>query len=62
MSFLPQVEDDGEKATVDVTLHLDRLMKLLDDVVEQLPEEQGRTFENTHSMMEGYMRSLSLSA
>ena len=56
MSFSPQVEDDGEKATVDATLHLDRLRKLLDDVVEQLPEEQARTFENTHGMMEGYMR------
>ena len=56
MSFSPQVEDDGEKATVDATLHLDQLRKLLDDVVEELPEQQAHTFENTHDIMEGYMR------
>ena len=56
MSFSPQVEDDGEKAQVDRILHLDRLRQLLDDVVDQLPEEQARPFENTHGMMDGYMR------
>ena len=56
MSFLPQVEDDGEKATVDATLHLDRLRKLLDDIVEELPEQQALNFENTHDILEGYMR------
>ena len=56
MSFSPQVEDEGEKAQVDGILHLDRLRQLLDDVVDQLPEEQARPFEDTAGMLDGYMR------
>ena len=56
MSFSPQVEDDREKAEVDATLHLDQLRKLLDDVVQELPEQQVVKFENIHGMMEGYLR------
>ena len=56
MSFSPQVEDEGEKAQVDGILHLDRLRDLLDDVVDLLPEEQARPFEDTASMLDSYMR------
>ena len=41
---------------MDRILHLDRLRQLLDDIVDQLPEEQARAFENTDGMLDGYMR------
>ena len=50
------MEDYGEKAQVDAVLHMDRLMRLLDNVVLQLPADQARRFEDTAGMLDGYMR------
>ena len=50
------MEDYGEKAQVDAVLHMDRLVRLLDDVVALLPPDQSRRFEDTAGMLDGYMR------
>ena len=56
MSSSPQVQDDGDKAEVDGVLHLDQLQKLLEDVVNELPDQLADKFENIDGMLEGYLR------
>ena len=50
------VEQYGEQAQVDVVLHMDRLVRLLNDVVAQLPPDQSTRFEATTGFVDGYMR------